>query len=125
MFEADYPYKGLTREGCKANWSKDTVRIHDFVDVSPMNPEQLARAIQKGPIAVALQSDSMVFMQYAGGIITDESCGHDVNHAGLVVGYGEENGLEYFLVKNSWGTAWGDKGYVKIGVQAGAGVCGI
>ena len=81
-----------------------------------MNPEQLARAIQKGPVAVAVQGDSMIFMQYAGGIITDESCGKDVNHAALVVGYGSENGLEYFLVKNSWGTTWGDAGYVKIGV---------
>ena len=67
----------------------------------------------------------MIFMQYAGGIITDESCGKDVNHAALVVGYGSENGLEYFLVKNSWGTTWGDAGYVKIGVQSGEGVCGI
>ena len=81
--------------------------------------------MQKGPVAVALQSDSIVFMQYAGGIITDLSCGHDVNHAALVVGYGSENGMEYFLVKNSWGAAWGDHGYVKIGVQAGEGVCGI
>ena len=64
-------------------------------------------------------------MHYSGGVITDESCGHDVNHAALVVGYGAENGLEYFLVKNSWGETWGDHGYVKIGVQAGEGVCGI
>lgn len=125
MLEVDYPYKGLTREGCKANWAKETVRIPEFIDVPPMNPEQLARALQKGPIAVALQSDEMVFMQYAGGVITDESCGHDVNHAALVVGYGTDNGLEYFLVKNSWGPTWGDSGYVKIGVQSGEGVCGI
>ena len=62
MMELDYPYKGLTREGCKANWALEVVRIHDFVDVPPMNPEQLARAIQKGPVAVALQADRMVFM---------------------------------------------------------------
>ena len=125
MMEADYPYKGLTRDGCQANWGKETVRISAFVDVPPMNPEQLARAVQKGPVAVALQSDSIVFMQYAGGIITDLSCGHDVNHSAIVVGYGAEKGLEYFLIKNSWGNTWGDSGYVKIGVQAGEGVCGI
>ena len=39
MMEADYKYKGLTREGCKANWAMDTVRINDFVDVPGMNPE--------------------------------------------------------------------------------------
>ena len=67
----------------------------------------------------------MVFMHYGGGVITDESCGKEVNHAALIVGYGSENGLEYFLVKNSWGATWGSDGYVKIGVQAGEGVCGI
>ena len=64
-------------------------------------------------------------MHYKGGVITDESCGKEVNHSALVVGYGAENGLEYFLVKNSWGEKWGDAGYVKIGVGAGEGVCGI
>ena len=127
MFEHDYPYKGLTREGCKANWAMDTTRITDFVDVPSMNPEQLARAVMKGPVATAVQGDSMVFMQYAGGVITDESCfsSKEVNHAVLVVGYGEDNGLPYFLVKNSWGETWGEKGFVKIGFQSGEGVCGI
>lgn len=66
-------------------------------------------------------------MQYSGGVITDESCFADkeVNHAVLIVGYGQEQGLDYFLVKNSWGEEWGDKGYVKIGMQSGEGVCGI
>jgi len=39
MLEADYPYKGLSRDGCRANWSKETTRISDFVDVPAMNPE--------------------------------------------------------------------------------------
>mmetsp|Transcript_24540 Transcript_24540/g.32871 ORF Transcript_24540/g.32871 Transcript_24540/m.32871 type:complete len:146 (-) Transcript_24540:334-771(-) len=127
MLEHDYPYKGLTREGCKANWAMDTTRITDFIDVPSMNPEQLARAVMKGPVATAIQGDSMVFMQYAGGVITDESCyaGKEVNHAVLVVGYGEESGMQYFLVKNSWGETWGDKGLVKIGFQSGEGICGI
>lgn len=127
MLEEDYPYKGLTREGCKANWAMDTVRINDFIDVPGMNPEQLARAIMKGPVATAIQADAMVFMQYAGGVITDESCyeAKEVNHAVLVVGYGEQNGMQYFLVKNSWGDTWGDHGYVKIGFQSGEGICGI
>lgn len=45
MLEVDYPYKGLTRDGCRANWGKETVRVDDFVDVPSMNPEQLARAV--------------------------------------------------------------------------------
>lgn len=45
MKEVDYQYKGLTRDGCQANWAKETVRIQEFVNVPPMNPEQLARAV--------------------------------------------------------------------------------
>jgi hypothetical protein len=54
MLEVDYPYKGLTREGCRANWGKDIIHINDFVDVPPMSPDQLMRALQNGPVAVAI-----------------------------------------------------------------------
>ena len=100
-------------------------RVADFVDVPQMNPSQLKAAIERSPVALAIQASSLVFMHYAGGVITDSSCGTKINHGVLAVGYGIENGLEYFLVKNSWGETWGDKGYVKIGVEEGEGVCGI
>ena len=95
------------------------------MDVAPNNPSQLKAALQQGPVAVALQASHLVFTHYSGGIITDHDCGVKINHGALAVGYGFENGLEYFLVKNSWGTQWGDNGYVKIGVSEFDGVCGI
>lgn len=64
-------------------------------------------------------------MQYSGGIISDATCGTKINHGVLAVGYGYENGMEYYLVKNSWGTQWGDNGYVKIAIVEGEGICGI
>jgi hypothetical protein len=64
-------------------------------------------------------------MQYSGGIISDTSCGTEVNHGALAVGFGRENGMEYYLVKNSWGTQWGDNGYVKVAITEHAGTCGI
>jgi len=45
MTETDYPYRGLTRDGCQAKWSQNEVHITDFVDVPPMNSEQLAKAL--------------------------------------------------------------------------------
>lgn len=47
----------------------------------------------------------------------------DVNHAVLAVGYGTENGTDYWLIKNSWGAAWGDQGYFKM--QRGVNMCGV
>ena len=52
-------------------------------------------------------------MMYQSGIISS-NCGENVDHAVLAVGYGTENGLDYFLLKNSWGASWGAHGYVKV-----------
>jgi len=67
----------------------------------------------------------MVFQHYKSGVLTSADCGTNVDHAVTIVGYGTESGEEYFLVKNSWASWWGDKGYVKIGIAPGAGICGI
>merc|ERR1711885_35351 len=70
----------------------------------------------------AIEADRMAFQGYTGGVITGTSCGTQLDHGVLAVGYGTENGEDYFLVKNSWGASWGESGYVKIGQ---ANVCGI
>eukprot|EP00351_Strombidinopsis_sp_SopsisLIS2011_P000083 CAMPEP_0116875920 /NCGR_PEP_ID=MMETSP0463-20121206/8021_1 /TAXON_ID=181622 /ORGANISM="Strombidinopsis sp, Strain SopsisLIS2011" /LENGTH=307 /DNA_ID=CAMNT_0004522325 /DNA_START=53 /DNA_END=976 /DNA_ORIENTATION=- len=93
---------------------------------SPSNsPSQLKAALNKQPVAVTIEADRRVFQSYHSGVLTGSSCGTSLDHAVLAVGYGKENGVEYYLVKNSWGTSWGDKGYIKIGIESGKGVCGI
>jgi C1A family cysteine protease len=84
--------------------------------VKPNDPTQLKAALVLGPVSVAIEADQFAFQAYSGGIITSK-CGTKLNHAVLAVGYGTENGIEYFLVKNSWGASWGDKGYAKIGAS--------
>jgi len=62
---------------------------------------------------------------YSSGIFDDAGCGTRLDHATLVVGWGVENDTEYWIMKNSWGTTWGEKGYMRLAIQAGKGVCGI
>lgn len=78
------------------------------------------------PLASALDSKSHDFMYYTSGIITTAACwtGGGVTHAVNVVGYGTDSGTEYFKVRNSWGTGWGDDGYCKIAANANN-ICGI
>jgi C1A family cysteine protease len=83
-------------------------------------------SVQTGPTSVAIEADKMVFQYYTGGILDSTACGTNLDHGVLCVGYGTENGQDYYLVKNSWGTSWGDAGYIKMANTGnGAGICGI
>merc|ERR1712127_470091 len=113
----DYPYKASTGIfACKYDKTKGKVQVKTYNDVSPKSSDAFKAALQHGP----------VFHQYTGGIITSESCGTSLDHGVLTVGYGVDKTVgEYYIVKNSWTTGWGEAGYVRIAVADGAGICGI
>jgi C1A family cysteine protease len=121
--EADYPYKAKA-EKCAYQKAKGVGKVVKYTDVTPNKVDQLKAALNKGPVSVAIEADQVVFQMYTKGVITGSKCGNTLDHGVLAVGYGEENGVEYFLVKNSWGPSWGDKGFVKIGATDDN-VCGI
>ena len=95
----------------------------------PANDQQLLlKAVSQGPVSVAIEADTRIFQLYSGGVIDSSSCGTNLDHGVLIVGYGTEDGKPYWLVKNSWGDSWGEDGYVKIlrsNSSNDAGVCGI
>ena len=63
---------------------------------------------------------------YKTGVVNTASCFKQINHGVTGVGYGvDPKAGKYYIVRNSWGVAWGDKGYVKIGIMDGDGICGI
>eukprot|EP01017_Pseudomicrothorax_dubius_P024561 TRINITY_DN2609_c0_g1_i2.p1 TRINITY_DN2609_c0_g1~~TRINITY_DN2609_c0_g1_i2.p1 ORF type:complete len:403 (+),score=116.29 TRINITY_DN2609_c0_g1_i2:112-1209(+) len=124
--ESDYPYKAQDQR-CKADSSKSDRTLKGFADVPQNNQDQLAAAIAQQPVSVAIEADRMVFQFYSGGILDSKACGTSLDHGVLAVGYGDESGKQYFIVKNSWGPSWGEKGYVRIARTSGAGpgICGI
>ena len=85
-------------------------------------------AVAQGPVAVGIDASSESFKLYKHGVIKTD-CGTNINHAALVVGYGQEGIDRYWLLKNSWGTEWGEKGFFKIlrqfEIEGKPGVCGI
>merc|ERR1712232_1479436 len=79
----------------------------------------------QGPVSVAVQANT-VFQFYNKGIVKSDLCGANLDHGVLAVGYGVEDGTKYWKVKNSWGSSWGDSGYLRIERGAGgSGECGI
>ena len=127
---SEYPYvSGDTKSADDfCNTCDAIVYINDCYDVEPNNQISLKNAVFRQPVSVAIQADSFYFQSYSSGILDSSKCGTELNHGVLVVGYGEENNQKYWLVKNSWGTSWGDNGYVKIArsdSENDEGICGI
>ena len=124
--ESAYPYdavKGECDESCKT-----IVTMTSCIDVTPNNQLHLKEAVSNGPVSIAIEADKRAFQMYTGGVLTGDSCGTNLDHGVLIVGYGEESGTPYWLVKNSWSSSWGDGGYIKIersDSEDDAGVCGI
>jgi C1A family cysteine protease len=118
MLEGDYAY--TARVGtCEYESSKGVGEVKNFNDVTA-SASQLKAALAKGPVSVAIEADQSAFQMYTGGVITS-GCGSQLDHGVLAVGYGNEDGTDYVLVKNSWGPSWGDSGYVKMAFDQ----CGV
>jgi len=122
--EGDYPYTGV-RGTCTSSKHTGVVKTTGYVKPTPKNPDQLKAAVNIGPVSVAIEADKAAFQLYKNGVIRGTACGTTLDHGVLVVGYGSDSTGEYWKVKNSWGPTWGEAGYVRLGIEAGNGVCGV
>jgi C1A family cysteine protease len=123
--ESSYPYTA-SQGTCRSSTSVSTVT--GFVDVTANSETALLNAVAQQPVSVAIEADQAVFQFYSSGVLTG-SCGTNLDHGVLVVGYGTDPSHgEYWLVKNSWGTNYGEAGYVRLAKGAAYnphGQCGI
>nr|UHM21912.1 cathepsin L7 [Zabrotes subfasciatus] len=114
--EQSYPYDAKD-EKCHYNPRESGATDKGYVDIESGDEEQLKAAVATvGPISVAIDASHMGFQFYQKGVYSDPECSStELDHGVLVVGYGtDESGQDYWLIKNSWGTSWGDQGYIKI-----------
>jgi C1A family cysteine protease len=122
--EADYGYTG--RNGtCHAK--AGVTEVKSFSDVKTKSADALKAAVAEGPVSVAIDAAGIGFQLYFGGIMK-HFCGTSLDHGVLVVGYGTDKGEDFWLLKNSWGGSWGEKGYFRIfrdQKSTDAGVCGL
>lgn len=127
--DASYAYtSGVSQTGGTCKSCAAVATFSECFDVKPNDQVALKEAVSMQPVAIAIEADTRYFQSYSGGVLTSATCGTTLDHGVLIVGYGEENGQPYWLVKNSWGTTWGDDGYVKIARSestSDGGICGI
>lgn len=136
--EQDYPYVSGTTQ--KAGTCQKTCKlvsgskISKYTDVIPNSDNAMMTALAQQPVSVAIEADQKTFQLYKSGVFTD-TCGSNLDHGVLLVGYSSDNGQDYYILKNSWGLSWGINGYILLGkgndpstgkpYNNGAGQCGV
>jgi len=126
--EKSYPYTATGPNTCKASGKKLVSTISGYCDVAVDNDKALAAAVSVGPVSVAIEADQSCFQFYSSGIMSNSACGTQLDHGVLAVGFGSSGSQQYWKVKNSWGTSWGEAGYIQLGRAVSGqpqGVCGI
>ena len=122
----DYPYSAV-QGSCKAANYDGIFLVKNYKSLASGDVDAHIAALQNQPLSIAIASSSSVFMQYKSGIISSSACGTSLNHAVNLIGYGSEDGKDFWIVRNSWGTNWGEKGYFRVARsdKDGPGVCGL
>ena len=136
--EQAYPYvsgtttvTGTCQKTCSKVSGSD---VQSVVNVKPKSDADMMTALSKTVVSIAIQANEPTFQLYKSGVFTG-ACGSSLDHAVALTGYGTMNGLDYYILRNSWGQSWGQSGYMLIGkgndpatgkpYNNGAGECGL
>ena len=110
--EEDYSYVGSQQDTCATCSPVNGSAVKGWTDVS-RNEQALMAAVAQQPVSIAIEADKVGFQFYKSGVF-DGDCGITLDHGVLLVGYGTEDDVDYWKIKNSWGDSWGDEGYIRI-----------
>ncbi|XP_058095627.1 senescence-specific cysteine protease SAG39-like [Magnolia sinica] len=125
--EANYPYEGIDGTCNSKKAANHVAKINGYEDVTANSEKALLKAVANQPVSVAIDASGSDFQFYSSGVFTGD-CGTELDHGVTAVGYGTtDDGTKYWLVKNSWGTSWGEEGYIMMerDIDAEEGICGI
>ncbi|OAY33730.1 cysteine proteinase COT44 [Manihot esculenta] len=126
--EQDYPYLAVDGTCDPVKVNNKAVTIDGFEDVIPFDEKALQKAVANQPVSVAIEASGMPLQFYQSGVFSGE-CGSALDHGVAIVGYGtDETGMDYWIVRNSWGRDWGENGYIRIQrnvIDTYTGKCGI
>ncbi|KAM0903911.1 hypothetical protein ACQ4PT_018364 [Festuca glaucescens] len=125
--ESNYPYQEQQNSCDQSKESSHDVSIDGYEDVPANDESALQKAVANQPVSVAIDAGGNDFQFYSEGVFTTDG-GTDLDHGVAAVGYGTtRDGTKYWIVKNSWGESWGEKGYIRMqrGVKQAEGLCGI
>jgi len=110
--ESSYPY--TARDGtCHYNPANSGATLSSYTNVNQGDENDLQAKVYSGPTSVAIDASQSSFQFYNSGVYSDSSCStSQLDHGVLAVGWGVDSGADYWIVKNSWGTDWGLKGFI-------------
>jgi C1A family cysteine protease len=118
--EQDYKYEAQKGE-CRFDETKVAAKVSGYFNLTSDENEMAKTVAEIGPLVVG--ADAQFWMFYLRGIYNFKLCSDVNNHAVVIVGFGEEKGKPYWIIKNSWGPRWEEKGYIRL--YRGTGKCGI
>ncbi len=125
--ETNYPYTAKDGNCNKDAVAKKSAHIKGHKDVTANRQEDLEAAAALHVISVAIQANEI--QKYSSGVFDNPACGTQLNHGVSVVGYGNDSasGKDFWIVRNSWGSSWGEQGYIRMlkTNKIGPGECGI